>query len=79
MVIKAYAGWDNYETWNVSLWINNDAQIYEWARGFMVDYGGSKPYQDFVDSYGLISTPDGVLYGASELNIKELNDMMKEL
>ena len=74
-----YNGWKNRATWNVSLWINNDAVIYEQARGFLVDYKGKSPYQDFVDAYGYISTPDGELYGDVSLDIKALNEMMKEL
>jgi hypothetical protein len=74
-----YNGWKNRATWNVALWINNDAVIYEQARGFLVDYEGKKPYQDFVDAYGYISTPDGELYENPSLDIKALDEMMKEL
>jgi hypothetical protein len=28
----AYNGWTNYETWNVALWMDNDAGSYEQAR-----------------------------------------------
>ena len=27
-----YNGWENYETWNVALWINNEEGLYELAR-----------------------------------------------
>ena len=74
-----YNGWANRETWNVSLWINNDWVAYEQARGFMVDYKGRTPFQDFVDAYGYISTPDGVLYNDPKLSKRELNSMMREL
>ena len=76
---ETYNGWKNRATWNVSLWINNDAERYEQARGFMVDYTGKAPYQGFVDAYGLISTPDGYLYNDPQLDQKSLNEMMKEL
>jgi len=28
----SYNGWSNYETWNVSLWIDNEPSTYEEAR-----------------------------------------------
>lgn len=76
---KTFNGWSNYETWNVSLFINNDWIAYERARGFMVDYKGRAPFQDFTDSYGFISTPDGVLFNDPKLSKRELNSMMREL
>jgi hypothetical protein len=45
----------------------------------MQDYKGNKPYQDFIDAYGLISTPDGYLYNSKAASRQELNDMMKEM
>ena len=29
---KTYNGWTNYETWNVALWIDNDAGIKDYWR-----------------------------------------------
>jgi len=46
--MKGYNGWKNRATWNVAMWINNDYQWYECARGFMVDYTGVEAYVDFV-------------------------------
>ena len=77
--MQGYNGWKNRSTWNVALWINNDPQWYECARGFMVDYTGVNAYVDFVDAYGLISTPDGYLYSDAALDTKALNQMMKDL
>ena len=74
-----YNGWANRETWNVSLHINNHFDAYEQARGFMVDYKGRTPFQDFVDAYGYVSTSDGVLYNSPKLSKRELNAMMREL
>jgi len=45
----------------------------------MVDYTGVNAYVDFVDAYGLISTPDGYLYSDAALDTKALNQMMKDL
>jgi hypothetical protein len=77
--MSEYQGWANRTTWNVALYINNEYQIYKWACDFMKDYKGNKPYQDFIDAYGLISTPDGYLYNSKAASRQELNDMMKEM
>ena len=84
-----YNGWKNYETWNVSLWINNDYGLYTLARNFMQDYSGHKPYKDFLtyaemvdhnERYDRIDrTPDGVPWESDKLGYKELNEMMWEL
>lgn len=76
-----YEGWENYETWNVSLWLNNEYGIYIGAVEFMKDYKGRNPYKDFIIDCGLDAqqTPDRVKWISSKLNYKELNDMMKEL
>ena len=69
-----YNGWENYETWNVSLWIQNDEGFYDIARR-------CGDYQDFVDAIdGLIShTPDDVSFTSPELNTQELDEMITEL
>lgn len=84
-----YNGWKNYETWNVSLWINNDYGLYTLARNFMQDYSGHKPYKDFLTYAELVEhnecydridrTPDGVPWESDKLGYKELNEMMWEL
>ena len=64
----SYNGWENYETWNVALWINNDQGLYDIA-------GRCDDYQDFVDSIeGLISkTPDGVSFTDPKVNVIQIN------
>ena len=64
----SYNGWENYETWNVALWINNDEGLYDIARR-------CDDYQDFVDAIdGLISkTPDGVSFTDPKVNVIQIN------
>ncbi len=78
---KEYNGWANKATWNISLWINNDEPIYRSAVEFMANYQGKRPYMDFIKHYGLTQarTPDNFKFMSSSLNLKELNEMMKEL
>ena len=76
-----YEGWKNYETWNVSLWLNNEYAIYQGAVEFMKDYKGKDPYKDFCIESGLSAqrTADRVEWLGAELDYEELNSMMKEL
>lgn len=77
----AYSGWKNYQTWNVSLWINNDEPLYRAAVEFMKKYKGKAPYAAFIRSQGMTQdkTPDGVKYISTRISYKELNKMMQEL
>ena len=69
-----YNGWTNYETWNVSLWIQNNQGLYDLARL-------SDDYQDFVDcvSEFMSETPDGVSFTSDKLNLIELNELIEDL
>lgn len=79
-----YNGWENYETWNVFLWISNDEGLYQIARF-------CKNYQEFIDhmrSLGFESgiesgigyeTPDGVKWNDPEIDVDEINEHWDEL
>ncbi len=66
-----YNGWENYETWNVALWIQNDEGFYSLA----MEAGN---YEDFVDalegcSFNSLKTPDGVSFKDSKVNVIQIN------
>jgi hypothetical protein len=76
-----YEGWENYETWNVALWINNEKPYYDKALKFMETHGDSpSAYMTFIENMGLTKTmtPDNVWFNDKTLNIKELDEMMQQ-
>ena len=66
----SYNGWENYETWNVALWIGNDEGLYNFAR----ECGD---YQTFVNHlyeyYGVRETKDGVKFADPKVNVIQIN------
>ena len=76
-----YNGWKNRQTWNVSLWINNDEGLYRAAADFMTNSKTKAPYKDFINSFELENskTPDGIAYISSALDYVALNSMMRDL
>lgn len=76
-----YNGWKNRQTWNVSLWINNDEGLYRAAVEFMRQYRGRTPYKSFIEQAGLegARTPDNISFSGTRLDYGELNSMMREL
>ena len=63
----SYNGWENYETWNVALWLQNDYGLYSIAQR-------CDDYQDFVNEVGVgYSTPDGVKFADPKVNVIQIN------
>ena len=71
---EKYNGWNDWTTWNVALWINNDECYYNIAKD-------CNDYIDFLFEMqamcGFYSTPDGADYG--EANLEEMNELIKEI
>lgn len=79
-----YNGWKNRQTWNVSLWINNDEPLYRAAYSYVkkIKQKGKIPtYKGFIKYEGLANerTPDNISYSGTRLDYKALNEMMLEL
>lgn len=69
-----YNGYDNYETWNVCLWLMNDESLYGLTQ--CVD-----DYEEFCEAIGygvggMNKTRDGVDFKDIRLNVSEINDMV---
>ena len=85
-----YNGWANYETWNVTLWIDNDEGMYGLVRDSLeelLDRNGNDwqsipelEIRELVrDAFGSNKTPDGVSLMDPVLNWSEISDMLLEL
>jgi hypothetical protein len=66
----SYNGWENYETWNVALWINNDRDLYDFAA----ECGDYETLVDrLYEEYGVTETKDGVKFADPKVNVIQLN------
>ncbi len=74
-----FNGWANWETWNVSLWIQNDEGLYNEAPR-LAAFG--RTYQDLVSmlrDFGSKETPDGCRWDDPAIDGLEINEMMADL
>lgn len=78
-------GWKNYETWNVSLYINNEYGMYmtacEWVK-HQEYYDAPVDYDIFRHTMTELfgdKTPDGVSWNDPSLDTAELSEMLEEL
>ena len=86
---NTYNGWKNRQTWNVSLWINNEESLYNAARNYVKEHKLNKRtgepkkniYISFIKHNGMENdrTPDNIGYMSTRLDYKALNEMMMEL
>jgi len=82
-----YNGWTNYETWNVSLWIQNDEFLYNTAKACVEFCSENEtPFEKFVRCMceGMVGrhlkeTPDGVKWDSAMINDFQINEMMLTL
>ena len=70
-----FNGHKNYETWNVSLWIQNDEGLYSCAQ----DASNYIELLIHLQNNFIDETPDGVDYEHDALDYEALNEMVKSL
>ena len=80
---QTYNGWANYETWNVSLWMQNRQFLYNTAVA-CVEYKADNemPYTKFIRNMHNIdelTTNDGVSWDDELVNQDEINEMMFDM
>jgi hypothetical protein len=80
---QTYNGWANYETWNVSLWIQNQPFLYNTAVA-CVEYvsDNETPYQKFIRNMvniDKLTTADDVSWDSKLINHDEINEMMIDM
>ena len=75
---KTYNGWTNRATWNLALWLTNDAAAYEWMREhFTCVRPNRRTVQEFcLNAYPNGFTPDGE--SLENVNWTEIVDMVRE-
>ena len=66
-------GWKNYETWNVSLWIQNDETLYKLA----LMSAGFQSFMNQVHAWGCTETQDGVKW--VDADYSEVQSMFNEM
>jgi len=72
---QTYNGWANFQTFNVTLWIQNDESLYNAAKS-------CTNYQELASllyDCGSKETPDGVKWTDAKIDGIAVNEMMQDL
>ena len=75
MTDTTFNGWANWETWNASLWLQNDEMLYSIARR-------AYSWQNCIDLlmlHGITETGDGLRYNHPAIDNDEMEEMLDEL
>ena len=82
---ETFNGWANYETWNASLWINNDESMYRVAVAYVEQarrFGQAIKFDSLIPAleyrFGQM-TPDGVRWMDGRIDTAEMDEMLEEI
>jgi uncharacterized protein YprB with RNaseH-like and TPR domain len=70
-----YNGYANYKTWNVSLFLSSDENLYNLVK----QYNRWDVVKEILAEVGINETSDSVSFDDVELDTKELDEMLAEL
>jgi hypothetical protein len=59
--MKKFNGYRSWNEWNVSLWINNDYQLYSYCQGLIKEHSLGHATTIFLSQWDT-KTPDGAVY-----------------
>jgi len=59
---KQYNGWPSWNSWNVSLWINNDYELYRTAYDAVQNNGMTRAVNILTAYWYKKKTPDGGVF-----------------
>lgn len=68
-VDQLYNGWTNYQTWNVALWISNDATL----NSIAAKCENFTAFKKFLKTVNVLCTPDGVYYADQKVDTVNIN------
>ena len=72
---EGYNGWANYETWNASLWINNDEGLYTIA----LECTSYQQFMNVMIATESETTGDGVRWDDPKIDHDEMDEMLDEM
>ena len=82
---ETFNGWANYETWNASLWINNEEPMYRLAVSYVEQarrFGQAIKFDNLIPAlevnFGQM-TPDGVRWMDGRIDTDEMDEMLAEI
>jgi hypothetical protein len=73
--MSTYNSHKNYQTWNVSLWINNDISLYNTAK----QCESYKRFIDYMIEFNSTATPDGVAWADKDLDYESLDELIQNI
>lgn len=65
--MKSYNGHRSWNAWNVAMWINNDENMYNWAKELVIEHGRGKAARIMAREMQGSRTRDGGKYNKTAI------------